>query len=397
MAVRKAPVYPIEEWKVTEERFDRSTNYRNETTFSLSNGYIGTRGTFEEAYDFDIDTGLEGNFVNGFYEREKIRYGEANFGSPLQSQSLLNLPNLKETKLYVDGEEFHMERGTVTEYARVLHMKEGVLERRLVWTSPGGKSVRIRIERLVSFEMEHIMAIRYEAVPLNFSGKICFVSKLQGDVENHTRKTNPIVDYGPFGRKLEADKIRQEGSLLYYEGTTQNSGLTVGCGSSHRIIAGEAAKVIVQGEVRELEALCSLEVAAEEGVPVVLEKMICYATSLDMEKEGLEGFVRKELRRAESTDVDEAKEVGTIRGERQGERETETGYEELKRYQKVHMEKFWETADIRIEGEGCEALVQGLHFNLFHIFQSAAGGGRHGMGAKGLSGEGYEVERILLN
>lgn len=28
---------------------------------------------------------------------EKIRYGEANFGSPLLSQSLLNLPNLKET------------------------------------------------------------------------------------------------------------------------------------------------------------------------------------------------------------------------------------------------------------------------------------------------------------
>ena len=26
---------------------------------------------FEEAYDFDIDTGLEGNFVNGFYESEK--------------------------------------------------------------------------------------------------------------------------------------------------------------------------------------------------------------------------------------------------------------------------------------------------------------------------------------
>ncbi|MFR5151906.1 MAG: hypothetical protein ACLTER_22535 [Ruminococcus sp.] len=28
------------------------TNYRNETTFALSNGYIGTRGTFEEGYDF---------------------------------------------------------------------------------------------------------------------------------------------------------------------------------------------------------------------------------------------------------------------------------------------------------------------------------------------------------
>lgn len=152
----KEPIYPIEPWTITETVFDRRTNYRNETTFSLSNGYIGTRGTFEEAYPFDIDTGLEGNFVNGFYESEKIRYGEANFGSPLYSQSLLNLPNLKETKLYIDGEEFDMEQGKISDYARILHLREGFLERRLVWTSPGGKTVRIQTERLVSFAMEHI-------------------------------------------------------------------------------------------------------------------------------------------------------------------------------------------------------------------------------------------------
>ena len=93
MITGKEPIYPVAEWTVTEEAFDRKTNYRNETTFSLSNGYIGTRGTFEEAYDFDVDTGLEGNFVNGFYESEKIRYGEANFGSPPYNQSLLDLPN----------------------------------------------------------------------------------------------------------------------------------------------------------------------------------------------------------------------------------------------------------------------------------------------------------------
>ena len=60
-----------------------------------------------------MDTGLEGNFVNGFYESNEIRYGEANFGSPLLSQSLLNLPNLKEIHVILDGEEFTMEQGEV--------------------------------------------------------------------------------------------------------------------------------------------------------------------------------------------------------------------------------------------------------------------------------------------
>lgn len=383
MTAGKEPIYPVEEWTVTEEAFDRETNYRNETTFSLSNGYIGTRGTFEEAYDFDVDTGLEGNFVNGFYESEKIRYGEANFGSPPYSQSLLNLPNLKETKLYIDGEEFHMERGNVTEYARVLHMKEGFLERRLVWTSPSGKAVRIRTQRLVSFAMEHIMAARYEVTPLNFTGKVRFVSRLQANVENHTRKTNPIVDYGPFGRKLDVERLVRDGNLLYYEGTTQTSRLTVGCGSSHELYVrkpshlsekelGEqefSRKVLLmpEGEVKELEAVCVLETEAAKGEGVILDKMICYATSLDMDRKALENFVRGELEKAETT-----------------------GYESLKAQQAVCLGRFWETADIAIEGKDGSALVQGLRFNQFHIFQSAGRNSRTGMGAKGLSGEGYE-------
>ena len=60
MDTDKRPIYPIQVWDITETEFDIKNNYRNETTFALSNGYIGTRGTFEEAYDFDIDTGLEG-------------------------------------------------------------------------------------------------------------------------------------------------------------------------------------------------------------------------------------------------------------------------------------------------------------------------------------------------
>lgn len=174
MDTDKRPIYPIQVWDITETEFDIKNNYRNETTFALSNGYIGTRGTFEEAYDFDIDTGLEGNFVNGFYESEKIRYGEANFGSPLLSQSLLNLPNLKETHVILADEKFDMMDGTVEEYERVLHMKEGILERKLIWTSPKGKKTRIQILRLVSFARKNIMLISYRVTPLNYSGEIQF-------------------------------------------------------------------------------------------------------------------------------------------------------------------------------------------------------------------------------
>lgn len=366
MRTDRSPIYPIEPWNVTETDFNRRNNYRNETTFSLSNGYIGTRGTYEEAYDFDIDSGLEGNFVNGFYESEEIRYGEANFGSPLFSQSLLNLPNLKETKLYLDGEEFHMEKGTVESYARILHMREGILSRRLVWASSTDKKVEIYIKRLVSFEKKNIMAIYYQVTPLNFTGEIRFVSKLQADVENHTRKTNPIVDYGPFGRKLEPLRLEAEGERLYYRGITQNSKLTIACGSSHRIFPF-GMDIKASSEIRELEAELSLTIQAKEGNPVILEKMICYSTDLDMPVEELDLFLSKELDEAEHQ-----------------------GYASLEKYQKLYMKHFWDTADIEIKGIDSEALQQGIRFNLFHILQSAGRDGKTGMGAKGLSGEGYE-------
>ncbi|MGN0364557.1 MAG: glycoside hydrolase family 65 protein [Suilimivivens sp.] len=366
MRTDKKAIYLIEPWTITEDSFSIEHNYRNETTFSLSNGYIGTRGTFEEAYPFDINSGMEGNFVNGFYESEEIRYGEANFGSPMFSQSLLNLPNLKETRMFLGEELFDMREGKVSNYARTLYMKEGVLERKLVWTSPMGKEVQINIKRLVSFDMKNVMAIRYQVIPLNFSEKIRFTSKLEANVENHTRKTNPIVDYGPFGRKLTPIIMYAENRCLYYEGITEKSKLLVGCGSSHRIVSGQKAEEI-RYHINELDAAIEFTLEATEGIPIILEKMICYTSSLSMPREELESFVQHELRKAENI-----------------------GYSELENRQKAYMKEFWDTAGIEIEGENSEAIQQGLRFNLFHIFQSAGRDGQTGMGAKGLSGEGYE-------
>ena len=186
-------------------------------------------------------------------------------------------------------------------------------------------------------------------------------------MENHTRKTNPIVDYGPFGRKLDSDELRADGDILYYEGTTQNSHLSVACGSSHGIWkdGAEQKNLEWKSSVGELEAEVVTGIQAEKGETVVLEKMICYTTSLDLGKEERKSFVLAELERAQ-----------------------EDGMQKLEKWQKEYMAKFWEAADVEIKGN--EALQQGLHFNLFHIIQSAGRDGKTGMGAKGLSGEGYE-------
>ena len=120
-----------------------------------------------------------------------------------------------------------------------------------------------------------------------------------------------------------------------------------------------------QKDIKEMMAEISVSVECEQGTTVKLDKFICYSTALDMGKNELETFVNKELEAAETD-----------------------GGLYLEKYQKEYMESFWKIADVEIKGN--EAVQQGIHFNLYHIIQAAGRDGHTGMGAKGLSGEGYE-------
>lgn len=363
MEINKQPIYPVEPWTVTETEFKMETNYRNETTFSLSNGYLGTRGTLEEGYDFTVDEGLEGNFINGFYESEPIRYGEWNYGFPTESQSLLNLPDLKTIRLFLDGEELDIRKGEVSGWRRTLHMDQGTVTRSFDWTSPAGRTVHVETVRLVSFGVKNLMAMSYEVTPVNFDGEITFLSVLDANVENHTRKTNPLVDYGPFGRCLLTDRITADESMLFYQGTTEHSGLTMACGSVMTV----KSPLTQEWSVTEDGLHCRHKIAVHgtKGQTITAEKQIAYTSSLDLEKNAMRDFILSILKEA-----------------------VKKGFKSEAASQEACMKAMWNQADVVIEGD--DALLQGMRFNLFHILQSASRDGKNGMGAKGLSGEGYE-------
>ena len=72
---------PINPFVLAETRFDPSQNKKNETLFTQANGYIGFRGNFEESLP-DSALSTEGTYLNGFYESEKILYGESAYAFP---------------------------------------------------------------------------------------------------------------------------------------------------------------------------------------------------------------------------------------------------------------------------------------------------------------------------
>ena len=65
-----------------------------------------------------------------------------------------------------------------------------------------------------------------------------------------------------------------------------------------------------------------------------------------------------------------------------------TGFDGLCADQRGHLDRFWERADVEVEGD--TELQQAVRFCLFHVLQSGARAEQRAIAAKGLTGPGYD-------
>ncbi|MFR5151904.1 MAG: hypothetical protein ACLTER_22525 [Ruminococcus sp.] len=101
---------------------------------------------------------------------------------------------------------------------------------------------------------------------------------------------------------LEADCIwinfRLKTDVLYYEGTTLQSCMTVGCGSQYKIEGAGEIVTVFETEEEKRHAVCESRMEIPENTTVTCEKAIVYTSSQDMEVSELERFDEKELKEA---------------------------------------------------------------------------------------------------
>jgi alpha,alpha-trehalose phosphorylase len=150
-------IFPIHDWRVVESRLNLKKIAQTETIFSTANGYLGMRGAFEEGGP----AGQHGTFINGFYESWPISYGEGAFGFATHGQTIVNVPDGKIIRLYIDDEPFDLESAFIQRYERVLDMQNGTLDREVLWETPAGRQILVQSRRLVSFHEKHVAAISY--------------------------------------------------------------------------------------------------------------------------------------------------------------------------------------------------------------------------------------------
>lgn len=364
--------FPVDPWRLVETRFSTDDLGTTESLFAVGNGYLGLRGNNEESRDAHV----EGTYINGFHETWAINHAEEAYGFARVGQTIVNVPDPKVIRLYVDDEPLHLSVADLLEYERSLDLREGVLTRDLVWRTPAGKRVRVRSRRMVPLAQRHLAIMTFEVTLLDQRASVAISSQLLNRQDKWHEFADQSIDRrisdGGDPRKAEqfnrrvlqqcgytADSDTGRLRLAY---RTAESRMALGVVADHQLETtstwssdaqadGDMAKVIYR-------------VAAEPGEPITLTKVVSFHTAQSVPPGEL-------LDRCERT-LDRTHEEG-VAAQFAGQRSW--------------LDTFWARSDVEVHGQ--PEIQQAVRWNLFSILQASARAESQGVAAKGVSGSGY--------
>lgn len=360
--------YPVDPWRLIETQFDASDLGRTETLFAVANGYLGMRGNLEEGRD----SHTHGTYINGFHETWPIQHAEAAYGLAQVGQSIVNVPDPKAIRLYVDDEPLLLSVADLAEYSRTLDMADGVLTRHLVWRTPSGNRVRVHSRRMVSFTQRHLAVMTFEVTVLDKAAPVVISSQLinrQEGVDEYrpsAKVEQPVTD--PRQGKSFTDRVLQP--VLHWGGDDRavlayrcaNSGMTLAVAVDHTVETENAYEVLTQTEQDVAKHV--VRTNAEPGKPITVTKVVSYHTS--------RAVPAREL-------VD--------RGRRTLDRVQHEGVDRQFADQRAWLDAYWQRSDVEVADQ--PALQQAIRWNLFQLAQAAARAEGNGIPAKGMTGTGY--------
>ncbi|MET8570790.1 glycosyl hydrolase family 65 protein [Streptomyces sp. NPDC004783] len=350
--------YAVEPWSVRETALNLDLLAQSESVFALSNGHVGWRGNLDEGEPH----GLPGSYLNGVYELHPLPYAEAGYGYPEAGQTVINVTNGKLVRLLVDDEPFDLRYGRLVKHERTLDLRRGVLERFCEWTSPAGKTVRVRSTRLVSLTQRAIAAVEYEVEPVDSRIRVVIQSELV------TNESLPGPDGDPRTAKalkspLEPEEDLALGPRLRLVHRTRRSGLRVAVAADHVVEGPEQTTTSSESNVDV--ARLTITSALEPGQRLCVQKTVAHGWSSVRSRPAMSDQVEAALAAA-----------------------AQQGWKGLVAEQQAYLDDFWARADVEVHGD--EEIQQAVRFALFHVLQAGARAEQRAIPAKGLTGSGYD-------
>jgi trehalose/maltose hydrolase-like predicted phosphorylase len=326
------------DWTLIEPEFDPAKLRARETVFTIGNGYLGTRGSFEEGYPHALPATL----VHGVYDDAPEVYTE-----------LANCPDWLSLTIVVNGERFRLDTGEILHYERRLDLQHGILSRSIRWRSPIGNTVDLKFDRFASLAEREVLGLRCQITPIDFDGTI----EIQSSI-------NAYPDNQGFDHWEQIDRGKVEHGV-WLQLRTRSSQIELGMAAKMTAIGNDALSQITN-PLDYPTLMTTFLVTA--GQTVGVEKVVTLFTSQDAEQP---------VRAAQA-------KLASL-----------SSYEILLAVHRQAWHQVWQNSDVEIEGDIQAQLA--VRYNLFqllisacpHITGDCTNNSRVSVPAKTLSGLGY--------
>ncbi len=342
-------------WTVTEPAWDPARANYFETIFTVGNGRLGTRGTLAEGHVGAVS----GTYLAGVFDAHDS-----------QVTDLVNAPDWLDTEVHVDGHRLDPDSSRIEEHRRTLDLRTGVLDRETVFVLPTGRRIRLTERRFASMADRDACHLRITITPLDGPAVVTITT----GIDAHRRNMEMLPAYADgtvFGYDRKWEKWSRSTHLRardrgfrdghgWIVADTIESDIEIAYAMAITALGGEPER---RRRTRAEHVAEEFAFAAEQGLPVGLDKAIGIATSRDPDAEGAP--LDRALATAVRTRFDAA------------ERDSATAWAAL-----------WASSDCRIVGDDRAALA--MRFAVYHLLIAAnPDDPTVNIGAKSLSGEGY--------
>jgi kojibiose phosphorylase len=332
-------------WKVVNTSCNPHTLGQWNSVGTISNGYLGLKGTLAEQRDGYAAVTL----VNGVYDEldvfsqirasnEERRYLDARyFDTAGRSPAVANLPNPLFTQVYVGEREVSLGRGEAINFVQSIDLAAGVYRYEYDYRDGAGRTTHIAMERFASLKHAHRVFMRYSVTPVDHEAPVRIRAGISGSVYSNTTRERQFSVTELWTDPAERVRLVAK---------TPARGHVVRMGVVNRIVEKTPPLVEPPVGVAEHDAVWTYYILnSKRGQTVTLERAVVVACSEDM-------------RHGQMVDL-----------ERELDAAATQGFDAALSEQKRLWGELWERCDVQIEGDDPAQL--GLRFCIFHVLQAA--------------------------
>lgn len=359
-----SPLTQDHSWLITWGGLDPLREHEIESLTTIGNGYLGTRGSLDEAGR----TSRPATLIAGVFHVQP---------EPGSLSELSVAPDWTQLRIWIEGEQLWPDEGEMLEHRRILDLRKGLLVREWWHRNPSGRVTRITFLRFASLADRRTAAQRVTIVPENYSGRIRVEASLSAESSNADPLTHAsaVNHLDPLLAKAERNtvvlSVCTKGSAGMAEDNHWRKPVSI-VEASHCKLHDQAGNGIEGAvEITSRHASQVFDWQASIGRRYTIDKIVTFATGRDLPVDAVpEELVEQATRQLADHSV-------------------RAGFDRLLQNSAECWERRWNDAELSVEGDARAQIA--LRFAIYHmIIAGNPEDERVSISARTLSGHSYK-------